>query len=155
MRKQKLREVKQVTWGYSDQWWSPSLQSPYSFPFFCSAFYILNTKTEIWTCMKRWVWFFFPRREKAVGTLAGGIANANSDVEGILFKREQVYCALSKQCDDAGRWWWKIRPLCPICFRSYLLKSFDLMLKASASQWRLLFDHGNSDVSVEAGFDEY
>lgn len=38
-----------------------------------------------------------------MGTLAGGIANANSDVEGILFKREQVYCALSKQCDDAGR----------------------------------------------------
>lgn len=65
-----LGKLKEVTQGYSDQWWRPSLQSPYSFPFCCSAFNILDTTTEIWTNIKRWVWFFFfPIRRKKMGIL--------------------------------------------------------------------------------------
>lgn len=86
-----------------------------------------------------------------------------------MFKGEQGYYALSIPCDDAGKCYWK-RHLDPLCSRSYLLRSwffvclifvrflfrsFDLMLKALASQWRLVFDNGNSDVHVEGELDAF
>lgn len=52
---------------------------------------------------------FFPRKEKAMckkDRKDSGWGNSWCkviDVEGILFKREQLCCALKKQCDDAGR----------------------------------------------------
>lgn len=40
-------------------------------------------------------------------------------------------------------------------FVCFLLRSFDWILKALASQWRLVFDNRNSDVNVEGELDTY
>lgn len=170
MREQKLREGKQVTQTHSEEWQSPTSRCFYSLPFCSSAFYVLNITTKIWTTIKRWVWWLLEEEwEWALCSSQGNHWCKDTGGEGILFKGEQGYYALSIPCDDAGKCYWK-RHLDPLCSRSYLLRSwffvclifvrflfrsFDLMLKALASQWRLVFDNGNSDVHVEGELDAF